>query len=299
MTDRRSRLHAPLRALVRQALLAVFVVAATAANAHAQAPAACSPPCADGQTCIQGMCMIPAAPAPAPAPAPGGAYPPPPNGYPPPQNGYPPPGYPPPQGYPPPAAYSAQVPSYPPPPPPVQRRHRVFMFLPYIGFHSFLGNNAQGLDAGFHLGGMMGFRIGDFVSLNGELSLDVLNPNNTGAGNSYSETDFTLTFSPMIHIPAGNVELAFGPKLGLWGGVYNQSNAFADGDGSYSGVDLGSNFGVFFQVGRHVWLGGILSFDSRSYSQNCFTPTGGSQGCTSTGLPPADKVGAMSFALML
>jgi hypothetical protein len=171
------------------------------------------------------------------------------------------------------------------------------MFLPYIGFNSFVGNNE--LDAGFRIGGMMGFRIGDYVSLNGELTIDSINPNsNFIDGSTYSEFDFGLTFSPMVHIPAGTVELAFGPKLGGWLGVGNQSAGAVPGEYDFAGGDLGLNAALFFQVGRRVWLGGLFSFDSRTYSSSCFTPTYGSQACQSV-LPSSDKVTSASFALML
>jgi hypothetical protein len=142
----------------------------------------------------------------------------------------------------------------------------------------------------------MGFRIGDFVSLNGELSVDVLNPNFVQAGSSVSEYDTVLAFSPLVHVPLGNVELAFGPKFGFWEGFYSQSGPqFAqDGSGSFWGGDLGVQGGVFFAVGPRLWLGGLTSLDVRSYTQQCFESV-----CSSNNLPPSDKVLALSFALMM
>jgi hypothetical protein len=170
------------------------------------------------------------------------------------------------------------------------------MFLPFIGFHSYQGNNATGLDAGLRLGGLMGFRIGEFVSLNGELSVDVLNPNFVQAGSNYSEYDTMLAFSPLVHVPLGNVELAFGPKFGVWVGSYSESGAqfYQTGSGSSVGGDLGAQGGVFFAVGPRLWLGGLTSFDVRSYTQQCFESA-----CSSSNLPPSDKVLALSFALMM
>ena len=52
------------------------------------------------------------------------------------------------------------------------------------------------------------------------------------------------------------------------------------------------------QVGRRIWLGGLASFDLRTFGSNCFTPTSGREGCAKGDLPPADKVLALSFLLM-
>ena len=125
----------------------VFGLLAAAPGAHAQGPAVCNPPCATGQLCWQGTCMVPAprpntapppaAPAPAPGSLPGYPYRPPgaaapaqPGNYPAPAPAQqPPPGYapappgaypqpyppPPPGAYPPPAGVYPSA--YPPPPP--------------------------------------------------------------------------------------------------------------------------------------------------------------------------------------
>jgi hypothetical protein len=118
--------HFPRRRSLSSAMLAgattlmsLGLVSTSVDVAHAQPPAAvaCNPPCAAGQMCWQGVCMVPAPPRPpaaAPAPvAPAAANPP---GYP-----YRPPGTAP-GSYPPPAAaqapaqpaYPAQPAGYPP-----------------------------------------------------------------------------------------------------------------------------------------------------------------------------------------
>jgi hypothetical protein len=136
----------------------------------------CHPACAPGQMCVQGMCMVP-------APPPGYGYPPPPNPYP------PPPGYS--YGYPPPGAYPGSYAPPPPPPPPFSasdRRHSGFLAMPYLGVNSFQGTNAVNLGPGFRIGTLLGGRIGRSFSINGELTIDFMNPENVPAAE-----DVTLT----------------------------------------------------------------------------------------------------------
>jgi hypothetical protein len=206
---------------------------------------------------------------------------------------YPPPAYPS-QAYPPPRSYGyAAQPLLPRVP-----RRRMFELIPYLGFHSYQGEGGAQLGPGMRLGGLIGLRVGDDLWINGELTIDSANPRNLPEGETYSEADFTATLSPLVFVPAGSVELAFGPKLGAWAATYNQSSfARGDGNGSYSGFDLGVNGAAFFQVGRKLWLGGLASFDLRTYRSSCFTASGGTEGCSSA-LPASDKLVAISALLM-
>ena len=105
--------------------------------------------------------------------------------------------------------------------------------------------------------------------------------------------------SPLVAFPAGDVELAFGPKLAFWGADYSQDSlARGNGSGTYSGLDFGANGAVFAQVGRKLWLGGLASFDVRTYGNSCFTALSGRERCTRSNLPSADKVVALSALLM-
>jgi len=306
------------------------------ATARADAPA-CSPACAAGQVCLQGSCWIQAPSAGPPAPSgspppsrdlppgpypPAGPYPPtnsypppPPGSYPPPPSapyGYPPsstyppaPAYPPGSAYPPGAAYPAYpaYPGYPttpaPAPLPPRRRNRIFQLMPYAGVHSYHGAGTANVRPGLHGGGLVGFRFQEVFSLNGELTLDSVDLSDLPAGDKLSEVDVSATISPLFSIIDGKLELAFGPKLGFWLGSYDQTSlARGDGRGSFFGWDLGANVALMGQVGRRLWLGGLTSFDLRTFTSSCFTASGGEEGCTKTDLPPADKVLALSLLLM-
>lgn len=240
-----------------------------------------------------------AAPAPPATAAPPAGYPPP--GYYAPPGYYPPPGYPPPAGYPPPGyaapgAYPGVYAPLPPRPPP----RRLFQLIPYIGAHSYQGAGGTILGPGVHAGGLLGFRIGDHLSINGELTIDLVNANDLPTGDRYTEEAVTIGLSPLVAFPVGRgIELALGPKLGWWGSSYYQdASARGKGSGSYAGYDLGANAAGFVQVGRKLWLGGLASFDLRTYGRSCFTAYSDIERCSVGSLPSSDKVVALSALLM-
>jgi hypothetical protein len=281
VTSRSLRRCASRRAFARLAL-AWLLIAAGATSARAQtAPPENAAPAQDGA----------APPAGYPPPA---YYPPPPPGYYPPPAGYAPPGSYPPPGYPPPAyprVYGRTAP---------RPASRVFQLIPYIGVHSFRGEGGKILGPGPRVGGLVGFRLGDRFLINFELTVDIVNATHLPAFDTYSEMDLTLGLSPLVAFPVSDgVELAFGPKLGAWLADYSQSSSMrGSGNGLYSGFDLGANGAAFVQVGRKLWLGGLLSFDFRTYSTSCFTPYAGVEGCSSTNLPTSDKVVSLAALLM-
>lgn len=296
MTSRRARRASP-RVLRRWLALAAILVATGGASVDAQtAPVEGAAPAQSG---------APPAGYPPPGYPPPGSYPPPayyppPGYYPPPPSTYPPPGYAPPPGYyPPPPGYAAPG-AYPGVyAPPRRRSARMFQMIGYIGAHSIQGDGGAILGPGLRAGGLLGFRVNDNVTINGELTLDVMNAAHLPETDAYSEQDATIGLSPLVAFPAGTVEVAFGPKLAVWGADYGQDfRARGQGKGTYTGYDLGVNAAALAQVGRHIWLGGLASFDLRTYGHSCFSPRGGLERCTSYNLPSSDKVLGLSALLM-
>lgn len=89
-----------------------------------------------------------------------------------------------------------------------------FLALPFLGIHSYQHQEASAYAPGLRLGTLLGGRISDVVSLNGELTLDFSNPRAAAA--SFQERAFRVAFNPMIEVPAGPVALMFGAKLGAF-----------------------------------------------------------------------------------
>jgi hypothetical protein len=191
------------------------------------------------------------APPPGPAPAPPGAYPGAPYPYPP--------------------YYYAPLP--PPPPPPPRRHGTGFLALPYIGINSFGGDNAGNIDTGLRIGTFLGGRISDVVSLNGELTFDLMNPE-VPADTHVTETMAHVTLSPLFHVDAGSLELVIGPKFGFWSLRADVSSTDLSGNLDQRGWTLGVNAGLFFPVGGGpTELGLLFSYATLEITHACATLT--------------------------
>ena len=119
---------------------------------------------------------------------------------------------------PPPGAYPA------PPPgggmPAVQKSraapYKPFLVMPFIGLQSDQSANAD-TGPGFRVGGLVGGRINEQFSFNGELVFDWLNLNNIPAGVSASAYFIQVAAAPLFHVQASpTAEIVLGPKLGLF-----------------------------------------------------------------------------------
>lgn len=178
---------------------------------------------------------------------------------------YPPPATPPPGYYAPPPAYT--------PPPVIRPRHRGLLLLPYLGFNSAVGDGSDAYSAGFRLGSLLGFFAGPFVSLNAELSIDILNPD-TDSGASVSSTLANFSFSPLAHFGPPNVDFVIGPRFGFYGRSYTTTVSYSgvtqEAKYSDTGFAYGFNIGAFVSLGS-VWLGGLLSLTTHKPSQYCET----------------------------
>jgi hypothetical protein len=269
------------------AALAAMAIAAPvrAADAPESDAEVCAPACHPGEVCFQGVCMVPAPRGHQPAPqgpaAPPYPYPPPPYGYSPPPYGYPPPPY-----------------SYPAPRPRPPRTG--FLAIPYVGLNSFSGDGASGIDTGLRIGAILGGRVNDLFSVNGEVIADVLNFN-TPPGVSASETITALAGSPLFHLTTPSVDLVVGPKFGFWYLSGHASNGLDRADVTGHGWTLGLNLGVFFPVSDSASLGMLFSFATLEPMELCGTRTSyygyTEDVCLSDGLDSTQVLG-LTFAAL-
>jgi hypothetical protein len=181
---------------------------------------------------------------------------------------------------------------------PLDGPRRGLVLMPYLGLQSFQGDSGNGLGMGFRLGGLVGAHINKTYSLNGELTLDLLNPN-AQAGVDESAVELDFAFSPLVHISLGALELVFGPKLGIWGGAASASSDGLTATASEHGWLIGANVGLFTTLlTRAAALGGLLSFVARDPTEVCTTAPGETSQCTSSHLGPADKVIGVTAAAL-
>jgi hypothetical protein len=269
---------------------------AAAATRAADSPAAISQPSpAAGTT---GSPPQQAGPVPPPA---GYGYPPPPPPYGPPRPTY---------GAPPPAVYSPPPPPYPARsygyrPGPYRSRYsypprRLFLATPYLGISSFRGETADlgHRSVGARAGAILGFRLHPAFSLNGELSLDVLNFRDVPSGQKMGGGAFAFSASPLFHVFAPTVELVFGPRIGVWAeGITRKVNDL-ETTFSANGFLMGLNGGLFFPVRRCLSIGGLVTLDTRLFSRTCTKNADGNDICSEDNLPRALTNLTFNFAAM-
>jgi hypothetical protein len=169
-------------------------------------------------------------------------------------------------------------------------RRRGFLALPYLGIHSFRGDSGNGLDSGLRLGTLLGGRVNEQFSLNGELTIDVINPSNVPTGVDFVGAAVDIAFSPLIHISDGGLEVVLGPKLGFWSGAQQASMGGVTAKARASGAMFGVNGGVFGPINDNVSIGVLLSFVVRTLGESCITEPGVAEVCDSDPSGDADKV---------
>jgi hypothetical protein len=168
---------------------------------------------------------------------------------------------------PPPGAYPA-----PPPggaPPAVQQSgaapYKPFVLMPFIGLQSVQNANSN-TGPGLRVGGIVGGRMNEQFSLNGELLFDLENFNNVPTGVSESLYLIQFAAAPLFHVQASpTAEIVVGPKLGGYFEHASASGSYGgvtlDASGTAEGLLVGANLGAFFRLSDDVALGGLVNFD--------------------------------------
>jgi hypothetical protein len=299
-----------MRGLTKSSLA---VMAAVAVVWDGDAAAAASTP--EDQICIAGICMTPAAgtdsePVPAANPpadaAPGAtadaAPPASPAEVPPPAAVAP--AAPAPQALEAPAATATRAPLQPPPlrpppAPPPSRLHagRRFMALPFFGAHSYRGASGKNHNVGVRLGSLLGARINQSVSLNGEVSFDLENPENEAGVDSSSSTA-KVALAPLLHSRSvdGSRQLVVGFKMGLWANSFDVTMSGQTGTGSSTGWLMGLNLGWLFDVGDVMALGLLAAYEIQTPLGACSRPPGGQRTCYDSGAPNTAKLETFRLA---
>ena len=169
--------------------------------------------------------------------------------------------------------------------------------MPYIGTHSYQHASASAYDPGLRLGALIGGRITDIVSIGGELTFDASNRDDVPSGTDYREWTFNLTFSPMVQIPAGPVEIVLGPKLGLFVIEMEQTQPGDSVESSVTGWLAGVNAGLFVPVSPTTSLGLLVSYGFMWADQVCTRASGLGEICGSVDSDAAKVLGLTGAAL--
>ena len=166
------------------------------------------------------------------------------------------------------------------------RRH-VVLIMPYAGTHSPVGDAGKRYDLGFHTGTLVGGRLGENWSLNGDATFDWLNPSNSGAAASVTDILLTIALAPLFHLPLDRMQLVVGPEIGWYvedaeGDVIDplDPSGKTHVTASSHGYLFGAQAGLLFNLGSAVKLGGLVGFSYRRATQACAQISNESESCT-------------------
>jgi hypothetical protein len=134
-------------------------------------------------------------------------------------------------------------------------------------------------------------------SINGEIGIDVLNPDNIPSNVDVTAVSLGLTLSPLVHLRGGAIEFVAGPKVGFWAARSELKSGGATTSRSISGNLFGLNLGLFTNVSDSMAVGGLLSFDIRTIGHACFQNPGMAEMCGDATGDAAKVVGITAAAL--
>jgi hypothetical protein len=139
--------------------------------------------------------------------------------------------------------------------------YKPFLLMPFVGLQS-IQNDNSGTGPGLRIGGLVGARINEQISFNGELLFDLENFSNVPP--NASETAYFVQFAaaPLFHVQASPAaEIVMGPKLGLFVEHASASLYGLELSGNAEGLLVGANVGAFFRLSDALALGGLINFD--------------------------------------
>lgn len=144
-----------------------------------------------------------------------------------------------------------------------------FLCLPYLGLNRPLPDSAGAYSVGFRAGSFIGYRVLRFLSLNAEMTIDLLHvngPDSTGYSANEAVVDFTL--SPLLHFQPGQSIVVIGPKLGTFRG--NSAAGFEGSEEAYHGTgwSYGMSLGVFVPV-ETIAVGVLLNYTGHRWRTLC------------------------------
>jgi hypothetical protein len=182
-------------------------------------------------------------------------------------------------------------------PPPLEP-HRQVLGLLFAGVQS-IQNQGSSTGPGLRLGLVLGGRIDSRLSINAQVSYDILNPDRAVPGVSFY--NFAAAAAPLfeLSLPRGMRALV-GPKLGLFrAGASGQGERDAS-DAVYTGLLVGANLGAFVRVSRRneIDVGGLVGLDlEKALSCRVNGNVGNGASCAASGLPVQEIISASAGVL--
>jgi len=166
--------------------------------------------------------------------------------------------------------------------------------IPFLGMNSIVGDVGKGYGVGFRFGSLFGGRFAKNWSMNGEIVLDVLNPNSTPIFDTSGwNGDFAL--APLYHYPLAQVELIAGPSVGTFFQLGREKNSQMSATTWEYGWTIGANVGAFVPLHNRKSLGVLVNFILHEPLKSCVDF--GMEICTTNN--PSVKMFGFSLAALL
>jgi hypothetical protein len=167
--------------------------------------------------------------------------------------------------------------------------------IPFLGMNSIAGEAGKAYGVGLRFGSLFGGRFAQNWSVNGEVVLDVLNPNSIpGQDRSGWNGDFAI--APLYHYPLAKVEMIAGPSVGTFFVLGREkTSAFSATTWGY-GWTIGANAGAFVPLRDRKSLGVLINFILHEPLKSCFDA--GMEMCLTSNLPSMKMFGFSLAALL-
>jgi len=147
------------------------------------------------------------------------------------------------------------------------------LLIPYVGANLALGDTSKAFNLGYRVGGIGGWHVLPFLSLNGELTVDRPGPIDVENGYVLKATATDLAFSPLIHLALDQGDFVFGLKVGAFRYTTSLSIDWTGEPPKVNteyGLAYGLNLGVFGSL-EDFGVGVVLGFTGRHEAERCPT----------------------------
>lgn len=167
--------------------------------------------------------------------------------------------------------------------------------IPFLGMNSIAGDAGKGYGVGFRFGSLFGGRFAQNWSVNGEIVLDVLNPNST-PGLDISGWNGDIAVAPLYHYPLAQVELVAGPTVGTFFQLGRRKDSLMSETLWAYGWTIGANAGAFVPLHNRKALGVLFNFILHEPLKSC--ADFGMELCVTSGLSSQTMLGFSLAALL-
>jgi hypothetical protein len=167
--------------------------------------------------------------------------------------------------------------------------------IPFLGMNSIAGDAGKGYSVGFRFGSLFGGRFAQNWSVNGEIVLDVLNPDSM-PGLDLSGWNGDIALAPLYHYPLAQVELVAGPTVGTFFRLGRLKNSSMSETLWAYGWTIGANAGAFVPLRDRKALGVLFNLILHEPLKSCVDA--GMEICRTSGLSSETMFGISLAALL-